>query len=344
MRRDPAELQQSLADRLLAALESLGLRAGRKDPDTIVVNGHRVSIQTAASVGIHNAADLARRVGAPGSPRLVAAERITEQARSLFREAGVGFFDPRGHVRLTLPDLFLDTAVSSSPVPTSANPAALAGEVAKEIAIVLLGDPHTQHGVREVARRIGRAPSTVSVALDRLRGEGLVTSASEPLVPELFWELAAAWRHGAVPLAGFPRPGEGSTNARLQLGLGRGADGEPWHLDPVGWALTDTVAASAWGMPVVASSAYPPDFYVPSRLVLDRAVALLGPSESVADRKCTVAVPPAGIACRSRVNRPSTEWPTAPWVVVALDLAQDRARGREILERWTPPEGIERAW
>lgn len=227
--------------------------------------------------------------------------------------------------------------VDSTPVAAASTKAAFAGEVGKEVAVVLLENPEAEHGVRELARQVERAPSTVSVALERLRAEGLVTSANEPVVPELFWELVAAWRYETIPLAGLPRPGEGSLNKQLRLGFGHGSAGQGWQLDLVGWALTDTVAANAWGMPVVASSGYPPDFYVPSRLVLDRAIAAFGRSETVAERKCTVAVPPAGIACRARVDRPSTEWPTAPWIVVAIDLARDHSRGREILGRWTPP-------
>jgi hypothetical protein len=33
-------------------------------------------------------------------------------------------------------------------------------------------------------------------------------------------------------------------------------------------------------------------------------------------------------------------WPLAHPVAVALDLAQDRARGREILDDWSPPERV----
>ena len=49
---------------------------------------------------------------------------------------------------------------------------------------------------------------------------------------------------------------------------------------------------------------------------------------------------------RSRVGHSPTTgepWPVAHRVVVALDIAQDRARGLEALEQWQP-EGIARAW
>jgi hypothetical protein len=38
------------------------------------------------------------------------------------------------------------------------------------------------------------------------------------------------------------------------------------------------------------------------------------------------------------------EWPLAHPVFVALDLAQDTGRGREILDAWTPPERWARVW
>jgi len=44
------------------------------------------------------------------------------------------------------------------------------------------------------------------------------------------------------------------------------------------WALTETVAAGAFGMPVVARGDYPPDFYVPSQAALDRARRILATS------------------------------------------------------------------
>ena len=96
--------------------------------------------------------------------------------------------------------------------------------------------------------------------------------------------------------------------------------------------------------PLVAASNYPPDFYVPSRMFVDRAVSILGRPGPGEERGATVSVSPARLVCTARVMRPSTPWPTASWVVVALDLARDLSRGREILERWKPPLGVERVW
>lgn len=59
-----------------------------------------------------------------------------------------------------------------------------------------------------------------------------------------------------------------------------------------------------------------------------------------------MAVAPVRLVYLHRVDHSSTTgepWPVANHVVVALDIAQDQARGLEALEQWQP-EGIVRAW
>jgi hypothetical protein len=114
----------------------------------------------------------------------------------------------------------------------------------------------------------------------------------------------------------------------------------------VGWALTDTLAAAAWGMPVAARGDYPPDFYVPTDSTLRRAVAHLGDADGAAGRACTVAVAPVRLVCLHRhdLSQLTGEvWPIANHIVVALDIATDKARGLEVLEQWDP-DGIVRGW
>ena len=113
-----------------------------------------------------------------------------------------------------------------------------------------------------------------------------------------------------------------------------------------GWALTDTRAAASWGMSIVARGDYPPDFYVPTESALRAGHSLLGEATNPASRACTVALSPVRLACLRRVDHSHTSgerWPIANHIVVALDIAQDRARGLETLEQWNP-DGIVRAW
>lgn len=172
----------------------------------------------------------------------------------------------------------------------------------------------------------------------RVIAHSLLTSAGETLIPDLFHELLAVWRRRAVSLAA--PPGTGVQEAlRLKLGLD-----EPEN--STGWALTDTLAAASWGIPIVARDDHPPDFYVPAESALRAARSLLGHAADPAARACTVAVAPVRLACLRRVDHSQTSgegWPVANHIVVALDIAQDRARGLEALQQWNP-EGIVRAW
>jgi len=68
-------------------------------------------------------------------------------------------------------------------------------------------------------------------------------------------------------------------------------------------------------------------------------------------RQATVGVPPVAWACRHRVDTgrlertpPGVRWPAVHPVFVALDLAVDPSRGREILDGWSPPEPFHRVW
>jgi hypothetical protein len=352
VRRGRRELAEETAQDLQAALLDLGLAVGdvaapvesdsRAAPDFVLRIGDQLlAVEVKPVVTALDSRVLIERAWQSGLPFLVASERIADSARAALREAGIGYFDRRGHLRLVLEGIFVDTEVPGRP-PRSTGSAPLSSETAKEVALVLLEEPEARPGVRAIARVLDRSPSSVSDALEGLRAAGLATTSNEPLVPDLFWEVEAVWRREPVPLTELPRPGEAGRTDQLQLGLGHG-DASGWTLDDVGWALTDTLAAVAWGVPIVASADYPPDFYVPSQAVLSRALSTLGPTPRPSDRACTVALAPARIVCRRRVSRQNESWPVASHIVVALDLAKDRARGRDALERWNP-EHVARVW
>jgi hypothetical protein len=120
--------------------------------------------------------------------------------------------------------------------------------------------------------------------------------------------------------------------------------------DIEGWAVCDTVAANAYGAAAVVGGAFPPDFYVPTERIVRVARQLFGDA-TYDGRQATVAVPPAKWGCRRRIDtallgrdHPWAEWPAVHPVFVALDLAIDPSRGREILDAWTPPEPFHRVW
>ena len=282
--------------------------------------------------------ELLARCAKRDMPLIVVADRIATDAKQSLREAGVNYFDRRGEMRIVSPPLFVDTLVESALPLAGRRGGSLDSQVAQEVAIACLLTPDRPHGVRQIARYVDRAPSAVSSAMARLRDDGLLTSAGEAMVPDLFHALLVVWRRRAVLLAELP-----GTGAREVQRLGLGLD-EPD--DSTGWALTDTRAAASWGIPIVASGDYPPDYYVPSEAALRAALSHLGEATNPASRACTAAVAPVRLACLRRVDHSHTtgeRWPIANHIVVALDIAQDQARGLEALEQWQPEE-IVRAW
>ena len=332
---------------LAEALASLAVTANPVPPESrgggvevaavIEVAGRRFDVEVKSVVTAEHGKRLVGSV-ARDKPLLVVADRIAAVAKRSLREAGVNYFDRRGELRIVAPPLIIDTIVESTSPITHRSRGPLDSPVAKEVAICCLLTPDQPHGVRQVARYIDRAPSAVSYAMSRLREDGLLTSAGEALIPDLFHELLAVWRRRAIALAASPGTGV-QENLRLKLGLD-----EPES--STGWALTDTLAAASWGMPIVARGDHPPDFYVPSESVLRAARSLLGDAADPAARACTVAVSPMRLACLHRIDHTQTSgerWPVANHIVVALDIAQDRARGLEALQQWNP-EGIVRAW
>jgi hypothetical protein len=352
-RRVPFD-QQEAVEALVEVLGELGLRIVHLPvPDAphleldLAGRHVRFMVMGASTVSLGPARDLSGRVWLDTVP-VVVADRITEAARNELRDAGWGWLDLRGHLRLVGEGVFIDTDVA----PLRYRPQrrdALSGAAGLEVACSLLLDPDKRYGVREFARLLGRAPSTMSEVLGALRTQGLITDDDRPVLPDLFWEVVDAWRPREVGLARLPRPGEGAINEVLQLGLD---DVE----GTLGWALTDTLAATAYGAPIAARSDYPPDFYVPTEAVSRRARSLLGVAASHEHRRATIRVAPVPMVCRDRVDptEQSTDpkgwgatsefWPLALPLFVALDLAKDPGRGREVLEGWTPPQPWRRVW
>lgn len=277
--------------------------------------------------------------GADGhAAMVVVADRITSEARDDLNRAGWNWLDLRGHLRLVGPGLFVDADVPAQVEPNGRT--ALSGRVGPELAALLLLNPTRRLGVRAAAAVLSRAPSTVSEAFAALRAEGLVDGDNRPEVPALFWELAAGWSPTSRDVASIPDPNRGRDNTALRLGLDSVESAS-------GWALTDTRAAVAYGAPVSTRADHPPDFYVPDQSTLRRALQVLGPATTSSSRAGTIRVAPAPMVCTDRVDATTwtnEKWPLASPLFVALDLAQDPGRGREILEAWEPRKPWHRVW
>ena len=344
----------SAPDALQEAAAHVGLQAAAPDARQ---SDRGVDLVLTSSTGIRQAVMLKRlsllpvdglarrlnewnaRLKTPDAIGVVVADRITRDARRFLQEAGWGWLDLRGHLHLTAPGLFIDTNLPSLKV-TARTTEPLAGQVGLQVAALILTRPDEQAAVRPLARETGRAPSSVSDVLARMREAQLLDKEHRPVVPALFWELASHWKPTEANLASVPAPGMGETNAALRLGFEQ-------IEETTGWALGDTRAAAAYGAPVGTRGNYPPDFYVPDAATLRRAVQYLGRSPDRSSRAGTVRVAPVPMVCNRRVDAvgwANEEWPLAQPLFVALDLAADSGRGHEILERWESPEPWHRVW
>jgi len=330
-RRTGLEVEREARRALLEALGRVGAACEIADGDSeewdflVDVQGSRFAVDVKTVVAAGSVRDMLRRYEGSGLPVVVVADRIARGARD--------------ELRMTAMPLFIDTVLSTGREHDRPSRAPLGSQVAKEVAIACLATPDREHGVREVARWIGRSASSVSEAMRGLRDAGLLTASGKPLCPELFFELLGVWHSSPVRLASVPDTTSLRVVERLRLGL---EDVE----DSVGWALTGTVGAALWGIPIVARGDYPPDFVVPDATALRAARLMLGPAEDPETRGCTVAVAPVRLACLRRVDSGGLDgvgWPVVNHIVAALDIGQDAARGLEAINRWRP-EGIVRAW
>ncbi|MFC8044917.1 hypothetical protein [Nocardia sp. NPDC057353] len=333
-----AGAREHLAD----ALRSVGLENEAGDGTVLIVRhgAERIAIEVEAAslITAKDVSRLVRRATEEGEqrprPRVLVAKRITEDARRSLREAGYSWLDLRGRLHLAAPGLFVHADVE--PVLTTRRAEPFAGAVVVEVAVTALLAPERPVRIRHIAQSIGRAPSSVSVAVDGLRRAGLLTSDGVPDVPGLFWELAAAWRPEELDIAELPLD---------DLGLRQALRMNDADVSVAGWALSDSHAAAAYGAPIAIRADSPPDFYVPDSAVLRRAAKLLGTTNrGRGDRAATLRVSPVGYVCRHRVAPQAGEWPLAHPLFVALDLAGDPGRGREIVELWTPEGEFRRVW
>lgn len=334
-----------LWERFRGALEALDLDADLTPVrdgawDAIgTIEGVPVVIEVKANPSVGDVLALAEQPS-EGAHKVLVARHLWSPVRDALQAHGVSYFDGRGRIRLWSRPLFVDSDVPGTMAASGPlsrwhidSPSAL------DVALAVL-DGTAATGVRAAAEALGRAPGTVSKQLAALRSAHLADDAAQPVVPALFEAVVEVWRPARVPLADLPRPGSGSVNARLAIGLD----------DPQtpGWVLADARAAAAWGAPVTLAGDAPPDFYVPDTGALARTRALLGDAD-YGRHACTVAVGPCPYVCRRRYDRAGVvdEPFLAPSpIVAALDLAVDPARGRETLERWSRdlPLELPRVW
>jgi hypothetical protein len=331
-------------DAVTAALRSAGLSVSapgaNDEPADLVVDVGGVPIAVELDVAstvtpgsLHDAPH-----GYGEHAHLLVADRIVAAARDILKEHGGSWLDLRGHLHLSGPGVLVDIAVPATEKPTTTGADPFTGKVALEVACSMLLSPGESASVRRLARELHRSPSSVSTVLASFRRAQLVDSQGIPVTPELFWETASAWKPATTLVARLPAIDDPAVSEALRTG---------WNdpSDSVGWALTDAMAAADYGAPIGVRENHPPDFYVPDETTARRAAALLGSPPSSQARAATIRTAPVPQICRMRTPpTPGGQWPLAQPLFVALDLANDPGRGREVLDGWDPPEGTVRVW
>jgi hypothetical protein len=315
-----------------------GLRVAVGDGPTVLVRPVWRSVLSAG-----RAQDALRAVqdGGPGTP-MVIADKIPAPARDVLNAAGVGWFDRRGHLRLTGPGLLVDADVPA-PQMATARPAFPSGRTGVGTAVALLvaraaaAEPVAWEtvapNVTEIAALAGVAVSGASTAMKTFRQLGYLNGDGSPVVPDLFWATVEHWSPQWVSL-GKPIDSDPRLAKRLDANLE--------HLDRLGWCLAGDGAAAAWRAPIVGGDVGARQWYVPSLDVLDTLRWTLGEPSAGEPAADYVAVAPTPVACRRRVDR-GVGAPVEPLAAAALDLSLDQARGQESLEQWVPETG-QRVW
>jgi hypothetical protein len=336
-RTSSLELGRLAEDAVGAALESIGVRheaAGDSTADVLAHIDDRVvaiEVKTTAYATPERVRAIVGRDQRGSAARLLVADHITEIARDELAAAGWSWLDRRGHLYLRAAGVMIDRDIEPLPRPNAAGPAdPIAGAAGRASAYAALLDPDRALPVRATAGVLGFSPASISTSRSALRGAGLLERDGLPVVPELFWALAEVWRPERVWLVTRPRPGDTHTNVH--------------DLDAAGWCVTGTAAAVEWGAPVVAVEPLL-DLYVPGPVMITIARREYVTAHGPLDASASIAVTPASLVTSRRLPpRREGGWPLAHPLAVALDLAQDRARGREVLEDWTPPPEYRRVW
>lgn len=338
MGRTSADALERLAvDALTTALDGIAVRhksAPRSEADLIARIDDRdvsVEIKTTAYATPERVRAIIKQFRRRPATHLLVADHITEAARQDLIAAGWSWLDRRGHLYLRAPGVMIDREIDPLPRPgVGSTPDAISGAAGLAVAYSVLLDPEAPQPVRASAPLLGFSPASISTSRTALRDAGLLERDGLPVVPELFWALADVWRPERTWLTDKPMPGDTYTNVH--------------DLAAAGWCLTGTAAAVEWGAPVVAADPIL-DLYVPGPVMVTIAQREYSAARNAVDASASIAVAPAALVTSRRLPpRRKGRWPLAHPLAIALDLAQDRARGREILEDWTPPAEFHRVW
>ena len=304
-----------LLDELRAALATADIGA-TADGDGLVVDGTSMHPRIEQRAHPTPAALAALTETRPVSlPAVVVADRISDAGRQVLREAGWGWLDRRGHLRVWAPGVRVETSFDGDAPSTerAGNPWTTVG---LEIALAALVDPTTEVTARRVAKVIGRSVGATHELIARFTDHGLIGQRTHlPLLPDLFWETSANW------------PDDGWTPLPIPIAELAAI------LETNDLMRVDERAATLGGARIPAVDDLPARCYISSPRLLRRARALADHDQPA---RCWVRPPPTRWLPEmpDAPSDPTHVWRPAHPIVSALRLAGDAARGREIVESW----------
>lgn len=311
-----AALQAADIDVVAAARGRIEAKVDGRSLDIVVIPVSYCTGQRAREL-VRRQPARARRVN------LVVADRVTAEAKAVLGDVGWSWLDRRGELHLRGLGVRVDLPLTGFGAPSSERRVedAIAGRSGLTVAYWLCAHPGQTLSPTRSAPLLRLAPSTISTSVRRLADAGLVHDDGTGVFPELFWELADAWRVERTWLIGAPDPANGT------------------NPDPHAprWRRTGTAVAAAYGAPVVSTAGGPIELYVIGPVEVSIAVRRSGRAEpGTGAAALSVAPVPDIVAGPDGADFPVVDgWLAAPMLAVALDLAQDRARGREILNDWS---------
>jgi DNA-binding transcriptional ArsR family regulator len=326
-------------DTAVAALEAADIRVGEVTTDStydavlqVLVDDRpfTIPLEVVSYCTRQRAEELIARHGPPriGVFPLVVADKVTAEARTILNDAGWSWLDRRGRLHLRAPAVRVDVDVPREERSTFSGQSGppITGRGGINVAYWLCDHPGEALSPTRSAAALGLAPSTISTAVRRLVDAGLVDDDGTGLFPELFWELAGVWRTDRAWLNTAPDPAVHLT-----------ADSYAST-----WRRTGTAAAAAYGAPVVSSEGGPVELYVPGPVAISVALRRYGAAEPGAGAAVLAVAPASPVTAGLGDDHVAVVggWPAAPVLAVALDLAQDRARGREILADWRASDAV----
>lgn len=307
--------QSELLDELVVALAELGVPV-RTDGDALVVDGVRTT-PTLVARAHPTPADLAQVLHDHRGqlPALVVADRVSSAGRAVLRDAGWGWLDRRGDLRLWTTGIRIEAAVPGERA-ARAKPVNAWTTLGLEIALAAMVATDEPVTARKVAARIGRSAGAVHELVGRFTEQGLIgRNTHKPLMPDLFWETAAHW------------PDDG------WLALAAGADEVGTLLGAEHAVRVDERAATMGGAKITAAGDLPARLYVTSPAAMRKVRGLVDREQPT---RSWVRLAPVNWVPDNDAHPPSD---TQPWrvahpVLCALRLAADPSRGREIVEAW----------